>query len=533
MLLRGRADGGAGPLGALAALIFTVGLLLAGAAPARAANERFFVQKSNPGASDANACTAAAAPCLTVQGAVDKAKASAGNTVQVLANADGTTTDGYTAPVVLDGANPIALTGAGTGANGTEITVPTGMALRVQTASVVSALRVNSASGRAIQGDNANAVYRGVLATGPAQIGFTGVGTVFDSTLSGATGVAGTSPRLVRCVVVGTNRGLDFGGGVPDIFDSIVRSGSTTPVGTGISVLGVGATRLRLRHVTVSGFETRVSAFDYIGQATVQAVNSTFAGSSGTDLSVSGANASAELTTTNVSAARTIIGGAQVTKTDPLDVPPGLTADGHLAPGSALIDRGTAGGPLAGDPFDTMDVDGEGRSQGAARDVGADETPTLPVSPPSPGPSPPAAGAAAAAAAQSPAEGLKNCADRVTVGKDGTVKLCEATNPPTASTTQTLTGALPSKLAAAAKRKKAKKPKVLTLGSGQTNVPAGQTVPVTVKLGAKAAKVLARKGSLKVQASIEARGADGQSATVKRSVTLKAAKKKKRRKRKS
>ena len=116
------------------------------------------------------------------------------------------------------------------------------------------------------------------------------------------------------------------------------------------------------------------------------------------------------------------------------------------------------------------------------------------------------------------------------MGKDGTVKLCEATNPPTAGTSQTLTGKLPSKLAAAAKKKKARKPKVLTLGAGQTTVPAGQTVAVTVKLDARAARALAKRGALKVDATIEARGNDGQTATVKRTVTLKAQKKKKKKK---
>ena len=74
---------------------------------------------------------------------------------------------------------------------------------------------------------------------------------------------------------------------------------------------------------------------------------------------------------------------------------------------------------------------------------------------------------------------------------------------------------------------------MLTLGAGQTSIPAGQTAPVTLKLGAKAAKALARKGALKVDPTIDARGNDGQNATVKRTVTLKAQKKKKKKKKKS
>lgn len=136
---------------------------------------------------------------------------------------------------------------------------------------------------------------------------------------------------------------------------------------------------------------------------------------------------------------------------------------------------------------------------------------------------------ATASAAQSPAQGLKNCSATVTVGRDGTVKLCDATNPPTASTTQTLTGTLPASYAEAARKKKRKKPKPGAVATGQTTVPAGQTVPVTVRLTARALKALRKKGTLKVRATIEARGVDGQTATVTPNVNLKAAKKAKRR----
>lgn len=115
---------------------------------------------------------------------------------------------------------------------------------------------------------------------------------------------------------------------------------------------------------------------------------------------------------------------------------------------------------------------------------------------------------------------LVNCASTVRVGRGGIVNLCDATNPPTASTAQTLAGKLPSRLATAARRKRAR-PKVRTLGTGHTKVPPGQTVPVSVKLGVKAMKALTRKGSLKVKASIESRGVDGKTATVKHTVTLK------------
>lgn len=139
-------------------------------------------------------------------------------------------------------------------------------------------------------------------------------------------------------------------------------------------------------------------------------------------------------------------------------------------------------------------------------------------------------GALDSAAARSPAEGLTNCAATVTVGSDGTARLCDATNPPTASTTQTLTATLPSGYAEAAKKKKRRKPKPGPVATGQTTIPAGQTVPVTVRLTAKAVKALRKKGALKVQATIEARGVDGQTATVTPAVNLKPAKQAKRRK---
>jgi len=133
------------------------------------------------------------------------------------------------------------------------------------------------------------------------------------------------------------------------------------------------------------------------------------------------------------------------------------------------------------------------------------------------------------APARSPAEGLTNCAATVTVGSDGTVKLCDAANPPTASTSQTLTATLPASYAETARKKKRKKPKPGPVATGQTTIPAGQTVPVTVRLSAKAAGALRKKGKLRVKATIQARGVDGQTATVTSTVNLKPAKKAKRR----
>jgi len=145
------------------------------------------------------------------------------------------------------------------------------------------------------------------------------------------------------------------------------------------------------------------------------------------------------------------------------------------------------------------------------------------------------AGAAAAAPGLgtlppgSPGDGLTNCATAVSVGNNGTVKLCDATNPPTVSTSQTLTGTLPAKLEAlAAKRKKRKKPRPAVLARGQTTIPAGETRAVELKLGAKHRRALARRGRVVVEAVIEATGPGGVT-TVKKSVSLQAGKKKRKR----
>lgn len=157
-----------------------------------------------------------------------------------------------------------------------------------------------------------------------------------------------------------------------------------------------------------------------------------------------------------------------------------------------------------------------------------------PPSPPSP---PPAAGPGGAAQAAvspiplgSPDAGIRNCLATVLVGADGTAKLCDAVNPPTAGTTQSLTGTLPVAKAQAARKKPGKPRKKLTLGTGQTTIPAGQSRQVTVKLTARARKALRRGGTLKAAVTIDARGENGQTATVKREVKLKNVKKRSRKK---
>lgn len=156
----------------------------------------------------------------------------------------------------------------------------------------------------------------------------------------------------------------------------------------------------------------------------------------------------------------------------------------------------------------------------------APDRPSLEPDPPSsgagPGAQPPAGGPAQG---QSPADGLKRCASRITLGGNGTVRLCDATNPPTASTSQTLTGTPPPRQAAAARRKRRKRT-TSVMGSGRSTIPAGQTRPVTAKLTAKARRALRRSGALRLRVVIEARGADGQTATVRRKVAITSARKK-------
>jgi hypothetical protein len=98
--------------------------------------------------------------------------------------------------------------------------------------------------------------------------------------------------------------------------------------------------------------------------------------------------------------------------------------------------------------------------------------------------------------------GIKGLPKKATALANGTVLLGTATNPPTASVGITLTlpaagaKAKDSALAAAAKpKKKGKKKKETVIGKAQITVPAGKTVPLKVKLSAKA-RALLKKGPL-------------------------------------
>jgi hypothetical protein len=111
----------------------------------------------------------------------------------------------------------------------------------------------------------------------------------------------------------------------------------------------------------------------------------------------------------------------------------------------------------------------------------------------------------------SPITGLKALKSTATVDRRGRVTLGTATNPPTASTTQTLTT---SGAKAAATRQ--------TLGRDTTRIPAGTTRKIVLKLSAKALKRLKRARTLRVTLSIKATSPSGQTATVTRKLKLKA-----------
>jgi hypothetical protein len=126
----------------------------------------------------------------------------------------------------------------------------------------------------------------------------------------------------------------------------------------------------------------------------------------------------------------------------------------------------------------------------------------------SPGPALP--GLPSPAGPPSPITGLKGLKSTISVDRKGRATLGTATNPPTASTTETLTT---TGAKAAAKRQ--------TLGRGTTKIPAGSTRKIVVKLSAKALKRLKRARTLRVTLTIKATGPTGTTATVKRSLKLK------------
>jgi hypothetical protein len=133
---------------------------------------------------------------------------------------------------------------------------------------------------------------------------------------------------------------------------------------------------------------------------------------------------------------------------------------------------------------------------------------------PAPAPAGPAAG-----------RGLKLIGKPLRVGADGkTVTIGEATNPPTAATTQTLTA--PGAARAAASGSAARK-KAVVLGAGKTTVATGKTVPVKLRLNGKGRARLKKGRGLTATLTVVSANAKGETQTVVRSVTIKPAARKK------
>jgi glucose/arabinose dehydrogenase len=368
---------------ALGVTALAVGLL----APAHAAAAAdTFAGATTPGADDAGPCTSAAAPCTTIQAAVDKAEALGGGDVRVLANPDGRTTDAYAEDVVLDGSAPVNLIGAGRWANGTVLAPSTGTPLDLAAGTAARSLQVSAPAG----GTGVTAVPGSTLGDALVEAdggtAYDGAGRVEDSRLVGATGAVLDGGRLVRTRVVATVDGIVAQAGTSRLLQVAVLPRSPDPQGgvatTGDALRvggGAAAARVEMRHVTLTGFPTRLRLDGRAGSATLQAADATLADTGGTDLQLQGAGAAARLRTVNRSPARTAFtdGGAagRLTDTDPVDLVPDLTPDGNLLPSSALIDRGTPAGVLKGDPDDKTDINGAPRTRGAATDIGAAEAP--------------------------------------------------------------------------------------------------------------------------------------------------------------
>ena len=114
------------------------------------------------------------------------------------------------------------------------------------------------------------------------------------------------------------------------------------------------------------------------------------------------------------------------------------------------------------------------------------------------------------------AAGLKLTRKPLKVGGNGkTVTLGRATNPPTATTVQTLTAPGGARAASA----RAKKPAVY--GKAKTTVAAGKTVALRLRLNGRARAKLRRKHRLKAKLTVVAANAQGETQTVKRTVLIK------------
>jgi hypothetical protein len=382
----------------LAASVCALALLMVPSG-AHAANQTFYVNQSDPDANDIkiinnvvypNLCHNPDVPCRTIVWAEGFADESDGNSVRVLPDPS-SATDVYTGNVEVGHGgsqkHAVTLVGAGAGAGGTRIvganTSPP-QALRLVDDSHASDLSISQpySFGYAIVDAGAGLVER-VATEAPQGGAYSSTqGTVVDSTLNGRDGSA-VGGVAARDIFIGQLLGVDAGFGLTPthILNSLVVSSAGDPTGVGVRVQTSGSSvAADLRGVTVVAWNTRLLVYSPPLSATVKVANSTFAGGAATtDIRLNGPQASLALDHVNRSPARTKFengaASAQLTDSSPLDVDPGLVSDhdGHLMPASALIDRGTSAGVLAGDSLDALDVDRQARTAGAAPDVGADE----------------------------------------------------------------------------------------------------------------------------------------------------------------
>jgi hypothetical protein len=130
-----------------------------------------------------------------------------------------------------------------------------------------------------------------------------------------------------------------------------------------------------------------------------------------------------------------------------------------------------------------------------------------------------------------PLAGIKGLTNKASELADGTLLLGTATNPPTSSVGLTLTlpaagGEAKGSAVASAKKPKKGKAKETLLGKAQIVVPAGKTVPLKLKLSAKASALL-KKGPLHAKLAIKATSSGGVVKDESRQLTIKPPKAKK------
>ncbi len=187
------------------------------------------------------------------------------------------------------------------------------------------------------------------------------------------------------------------------------------------------------------------------------------------------------------------------------------------SPNAFEVDEAYFPAPTATSGEFTQGVDPSGFEVMVQYNLGA--TPAAPA--PAPGPAPAPTPVPAPTPGPAAKGGVKLGGTALRPGQDGkTLAFGKATNPPTATTTQTLPAA------AASRAGKAKKPVVL--GVGKTTVPSGKSAALKLTLNSKARAVLAKGHKLKATLTIVATNAQGESGTVTRSVTVGPAKKKQR-----